>query len=59
MISFYTSHINSLIVAALYLVYVAAIYNCYSEDVHCWEIFMLPLYVLESQWGYRTAKNMT
>jgi len=34
MISFYTFHINSLIVAALQLVYVVAIYNCYSEVVH-------------------------
>ena len=33
MISFYTSHMNSFIMAAL-LLHVAAIYNSYSEFVH-------------------------
>jgi hypothetical protein len=34
MVSFYTSHINSLMVATLYLKRVAAIYNWYIEVVH-------------------------
>ena len=34
MISFYTSHMNSFIMAALLLLHVAAIYNSYSEFVH-------------------------
>jgi len=59
MISFYTSHINSFIMAALLLLYVAAISNCYSEDVHWWEVFLLLLSILEAQWGYHTAKEVT
>jgi len=57
MISFYTSHVNNLIVATLQLVYVAAIYNCYSEVVHWQEIFLLLLCILEAQWGYCTIKQ--
>jgi len=59
MISFYTSHMNSFIMAALLLLYGAAICNCYSEFVHWWEIVVLLLCILEAQWGYRTIKNMT
>ena len=43
--------------APLSLLYVAAIYNCYSEFVHWWEIFLLLLCILEAQWGYRTIKK--
>jgi len=45
--------------AALSLLYVAAIYNYDSEFVRWWEIFVLVLYILEVQWGYCTIKNMT
>ena len=34
MISFYTSHINSLMLATSLLVHVTAIYNCYSEFLY-------------------------
>ena len=57
MISFYTSHINIFIVAALSLLYVAAIYIGYNEVVHWPEIFLLLLCIVEAQWGYRTIKN--
>jgi len=50
---------NSFIMAALLLLYGAAICNCYSEFVHWWEIVVLLLCILEAQWGYRTIKNMT
>ena len=59
MISFYTSYTNSFIMAALLLLHVAAIYNCNSEFVHWWEIFVLVLCVLEAHWRYRTIKNVT
>jgi len=57
MISCYTSHINSLIVATLQLVYVAAICNCYSEVVYWQATFLLQLCILEAQWGYHTIKR--
>ena len=43
--------------AALLLLCVAAIYNCYSEFVHWWEIFLLLLCIVEAQWGHRTIKK--
>jgi len=57
MISSYTSHTNSFIMAALSPLYLAAVYNCYSGFVHWWEIFLLLLCILEEQWGYRTIKT--
>jgi hypothetical protein len=54
-ISSYTSHINSFIMAALSLLYLAAIYNCYNGFVHWWEIFLLLFCILEAQ--YHTIKT--
>jgi len=59
MIFFHTSHINSLLMASLYLKHVAAIYNCCSEAVHRQATFLLLLYILGSQLEYHTLKNMT
>ena len=42
---------------ALLLLHVATIYNCYSEFVHQWEIFLLLLCILEAQRGCRTKKK--
>jgi len=52
MISFYTSHINSLMMATMYLKFVVAVYNCHSAFVCAREQFLLLLCILEAQWGY-------
>jgi hypothetical protein len=49
MISFYTSHINSLMLATVQLKQVAAIYNSCSEVVHSLSVFLLILCILELQ----------
>jgi len=41
MISFYTSHINSLMMATMYLKFVVAIYNCHSAVVCSGKKFLL------------------
>ena len=51
-----TSYLNSLMMATLLLVHVAAIYNSYSKFVHSQNEILLFLCILEVQWGYCIIK---